>query len=121
MFKKILTALAMLYAALSWAAVDVNTASAADLDNVKGIGPAMSARILDERKKAPFKDWADFKARVKGVGDKNAAKLSEAGLTVGGAAYPGAKRGKASAKKAEAAAKNPPATPAAPASRPAAK
>lgn len=101
MFKKILAALAMLYAALSWAAVDVNTASAADLDSVKGIGPAMSARILDERKKAPFKDWADLKARVKGVGDKSAAKLSEAGLTVGGASYPGAKpaRAKAAAQK----------------------
>ena len=57
MLKKLLAALAMFYAAMSFAAVDVNTANAADLDSVKGIGPAMSTRILDERKKGPFKDW----------------------------------------------------------------
>ena len=56
MLKKLLAALAMFYAAMSFAAVDVNTANAADLDSVKGIGPAMSTRILDERKKGPFKD-----------------------------------------------------------------
>lgn len=65
MLKKLLAALAMFYAAMSFAAVDVNTANAADLDSVKGIGPAMSTRILDERKKGPFKDWPDLIARVK--------------------------------------------------------
>lgn len=87
MLKKLLAALAMFYAAMSFAAVDVNTANAADLDSVKGIGPAMSTRILDERKKGPFKDWPDLIARVQGVGGKSAAKLSTGGLTVNGAAY----------------------------------
>ena len=87
MLKKLLAALAMFYAAMSFAAVDVNTANAADLDSVKGIGPAMSTRILDERQKGPFKDWGDLIARVKGVGGKSAAKLSTGGLTVNGAAY----------------------------------
>ena len=41
----------------------------ADLDGVKGIGPVMSKRILDERKKGKFKDWPDLVARVKGLGD----------------------------------------------------
>ena len=100
MLKKLLAVLAMSWAAVSFAAVDVNTASAADLDSVKGIGPAMSTRILDERKKAPFKDWGDFVSRVKGVGAKSAAKLSTGGLTVNGAAYsaaatPAAKTAKA--------------------------
>ena len=90
MLKKLLAALAMSYAALSFAAVDVNTGTVADLDSVKGIGPAMSTRILDERKKAPFKDWADLIARVKGIGGKSAATLSTGGLTVNGAAYAGA-------------------------------
>ena len=87
MFKKLLVLLSLFYAALSFAAVDVNTASAADLDSVKGIGPGMSSRIIKERKKSEFKDWADFISRVKGVGEKNAAKFSAAGLTVNGAAY----------------------------------
>ena len=90
MFKKLLLLDAMLCCSSLFAA-DVNTATAAELDAIKGIGPAMSARIMSEREKAPFKDWEDFKTRVKGVGDKNAAKLSDAGLTVGGGAYPQAK------------------------------
>lgn len=71
------------------AAVDINQADQATLEAVKGIGPAMSARMLDERKKSPFKDWPDLIDRVKGVGAGNAARFSEAGLTVNGAAYGG--------------------------------
>lgn len=100
MLKKILAILAMLYAMSAFAAVDVNKASAADLDSVKGIGPAMSAKIIEERKKGPFKDWNDLVSRVKGIGETSAANLSEAGLTVNGAAYPGAPA-KAEAKPAK--------------------
>lgn len=90
MLKKILALVAMLYAAACFAAVDVNKASAAELDSIKGIGPAISTKILDERKKGNFKDWNDFIERVKGVGEGNAAKFSAEGLTVGGATYKGA-------------------------------
>ncbi|MEW6465566.1 MAG: helix-hairpin-helix domain-containing protein, partial [Pseudomonadota bacterium] len=100
MLKKILAILAMLYAMSAFAAVDVNKASAADLDSVKGIGPAISAKIVEERKKGEFKDWNDLVSRVKGIGETSAAKLSEAGLTVNGAAYPGAPA-KAAPAKAE--------------------
>jgi competence protein ComEA len=89
MLKKILVAMAMLYAAMSFAAVEVNKAKASDLDGVKGIGPTISAKILEERKKGDFKDWNDFIARVSGIGEGNAAKLSAAGLTVAGASYKG--------------------------------
>lgn len=72
-------------AAFAFADVDVNKADQAALDGVKGLGPVKSKAILSERKKhGEFKDWADFESRVKGVGDKSAAKLSEAGLTVNG-------------------------------------
>ena len=98
--KKILAILAMLYAAASFAAVDVNKATAAELDSVKGIGPVISSKILDERKKGNFKDWQDFIDRVKGVGEGNAAKFSAEGLTVNGSAFKGA----AAAKKDEKAA-----------------
>jgi competence protein ComEA len=87
MWKKFLAVLAMLYAVASFAAVDVNKATAAELDSVKGIGPAISSRIIDERKKGSFKDWQDFIDRVKGVGEKNAANFSEGGLTVNGSSY----------------------------------
>jgi len=87
MLKKILAFAVMLYATLAFAAVDVNKGSAAELDSVKGIGPAISAKIIEERKKGNFKDWADLIGRVNGIGDKSAAKLSDAGLTVGGASY----------------------------------
>lgn len=89
MFKKILALAVMVYAAASFAAVDVNKAGAADLDSVHGIGPSASAKIMAERKKGDFKDWADFTTRVKGIKDAKAKKLSAAGLTVNGAAYKG--------------------------------
>lgn len=87
MLKKILAIVAMLYTALAMAAVDVNKATEAQLDSVKGIGPGTSKLIMSERKKGEFKDWNDFISRVKGVGEARAANLSEAGLTVGGTAY----------------------------------
>jgi competence protein ComEA len=89
MLKKILALVAMLYAAACFAAVDVNKATAAELDSIKGIGPGISTKILDERKKGNFKDWNDFVERVKGVGEGNAAKFSSEGLTVNGAAFKG--------------------------------
>jgi len=106
MLKKILSVFLMLYAAVCFAAVDANKASAAELDSVKGIGPAMSTRILDERKKSNFKDWPDFISRVKGVGEATATKLSKEGLTVNGAEFKGAATAKAEpAKPAASAAK----------------
>ena len=116
MIKKLMLAVAMLVATMgfAFAQVDVNKADAAALDSVKGVGPSMSKKIIDERtKNGDFKDWADFQKRVKGVGDKNAKKLSTAGLQVNGQSKEGspmgaapetkstksAKAGKAEAKK----------------------
>ena len=90
MFKKFLAFFAAMSLVAAFAAVDVNKGSAAELDGIKGIGPAISAKIVDERKKGDFKDWNDFIERVKGVGDQNAVKFSAEGLTVGGASYKGA-------------------------------
>lgn len=87
MFKKILATMLALFAAAAFAAVDVNKASQAELETVKGIGPSISTKLIDERKKSPFKDWQDMVDRVKGVGEGNAARLSAEGLTVNGAAF----------------------------------
>ena len=87
MLKKLLLSIAVLAmsSGFAFAQVDVNKADQAALDGVKGIGPKMSKAILDERKKGgEFKDWVDLEVRVKGVGAKNAIKLSEEGLTVNG-------------------------------------
>jgi competence protein ComEA len=99
MLKKILAVLLMFCASLAMAAVDVNKATEAQLDAVKGIGPVTSKLILSERKKGEFKNWEDFIERVKGVGDARAAKLSTEGLTVNGSAYKVARKdSKADAK-----------------------
>ncbi|PIF77652.1 competence protein ComEA [Variovorax sp. 54] len=90
MIKKIIATLAMCFAAVSFAAVDANKGSAADLDGLKGVGPSLSKRILDARKEAEFKDWPDLMQRVKGVKEKSAAKLSAEGLTVNGQSFNGA-------------------------------
>lgn len=118
--------LALVWEAVASAAADMNNATAAQLDSVKGIGPSLSDKILDERKKSTFKDWADFISRVKGMGDKNAAKFSSEGLTVNGAGFKGDAPAAPPAAKAPAtatpAAKAPaaamPATPEAPAAAP---
>lgn len=85
MFKNFIVALAAMVASIgfAFAQVDVNKADQAALDGVKGIGPSISKKIIDERKKGgDFKDWADLEKRVKGIGEKNAVKFSQAGLTV---------------------------------------
>lgn len=102
MMKKLLMALITLVVTMgfAFAQVDVNKADAAALDTIKGIGPAKSKAILDERTKGgEFKDWADFEKRVKGIGDKNAIKLSEAGLQVNGKSKDGAAAKPAKAEK----------------------
>lgn len=102
MFKKLLAFIAAMYVAVAFAAVDANTATSAELDSIKGIGPVKSALILSERKKAPFKDWNDFVTRVKGVGTDSAVKFSAEGMTVNGASYKVGAKTDAKADKAAA-------------------
>lgn len=113
MLKKILAVLALLYAAASFAAVDVNKATAAELDAVKGIGPSTSKTIVEERKKhGDFKNWEDFITRTKGIGETKASSLSKEGLTVNGTEYKKSavkeekKEAKAEKKEEKAAAKD---------------
>ena len=87
MLKKLLAAAVVLSFISATGAVDINQATEADLDSLKGVGPATSRLILAERQKAPFADWDDLIQRVRGMGGKNAVKYSAQGLTVEGAAY----------------------------------
>ena len=71
-----------------WSDVDVNRASAADLDGLSGIGPASSTLMLNEREQhGAYLDWHDLMVRVKGIGRARAARLSAAGLTVNGTGF----------------------------------
>jgi competence protein ComEA len=69
------------------AAVDANQASQSELETIKGIGPGLSGKIVAARQQSAFKDWPDLVDRVGGVGPGNAARFSQAGLTVAGKPY----------------------------------
>lgn len=43
--------------------ININTATAAELDGLKGIGEARSKKIIEERAKAKFKDFNDLVKR----------------------------------------------------------
>ncbi len=88
MFRTFLTTVLLgLSCLVAQAAVDANKASAKELEAVKGIGPALSAKIVKARADAPFRNWDDMMKRVSGVGPVTATRLSTQGFTVGGSAY----------------------------------
>lgn len=87
MRKFLIAALFSLASLSCMAGVDVNKASAADLDSIKGVGPGTSTKIIEARKTAPFKDWNDLVKRVPGIAEKRAAQLSAQGLTVNGDSF----------------------------------
>lgn len=78
----VIAAAAMLFSAwVSAASVNVNTATAAQLEaGLAGVGATIAERIVEERKaNGPFKDANDLQTRVKGIGpvtlEKNATQL----------------------------------------------
>ena len=75
-------------AACAPAPVELNQASEIDLDGLKGIGPAMSRQMLQERQTSPYTGWPDLMRRVKGLGARKAQALSQEGLRVNGQPYP---------------------------------
>ena len=82
--------LSLLLAITSTAAIaqlDINQATQAELERLRGVGPQLSARILAAREERPFTDWEDLRRRVAGLGPVHAARLSKEGLSVAGAAF----------------------------------
>lgn len=82
--KKLLLVIASLLAfsmTPAWAAVDINTATVAELEAVNGIGPKKAQAIVDYRKKnGAFKSVDDLE-NVKGLGKASIDKM-RADLTV---------------------------------------
>lgn len=90
----------------AFAAVNINTATLEELEQLPGVGPAKAQAIIDDRtQNGKFKSAEDLK-RVKGIGDSTFDKLkSEIAVTgatsgVSATAAAGAAKAKAD-KKAE--------------------
>ena len=67
--------------------VDVNLASAAELEQVRGIGPALAMRIVKTRDgSGRYRDADDLRQRVRGIGAANLHRMQAGGLVVSGAA-----------------------------------
>jgi competence ComEA-like helix-hairpin-helix protein len=58
------------------ARIDPNYASSEELSRLPGVGPALAARIIAERERAPFGAVDDLR-RVPGIGPSLAARLAE--------------------------------------------
>lgn len=101
MFRQLIALLAAVCTLNAFAAVDVNQASRAELESVKGIGPGLSGKITEARKAGAFKDWSDLVDRVGGIGPGNAARMSQGGLTVAGSAYEGSAKAQPGASTAK--------------------
>jgi len=67
-------------------ALDVNTATAAELETIRGVGPRTAETIIKERDRGgKFASFNDLSERVRGIGQKKAQALQAAGLSVGDA------------------------------------
>lgn len=79
--------------------IDINTATAAELESLPGVGPAKAQAIVAHREVAPFKS-TDELVEVKGIGEKLYAQLKDR-VSVSGATArkPGADAGAAAEGK----------------------
>ena len=72
------------FAAPEARALDVNQASAQQLETIRGIGPRTAEIIINERERGGrFESFEDLAERVRGIGEKKAKALEAAGLQVG--------------------------------------
>jgi competence protein ComEA len=68
---------------LSAQALDLNTATAEQLTDLRGVGPRTAQIIVQERNRAgPFESLEDLSDRVRGIGLKRLQTLQAAGLRV---------------------------------------
>ena len=100
--KKLLLALvaSLMFAVSAFAAINLNTATQAELESVKGIGPAKAKAILEYRAKNGNFKTVDDLDNVKGFGKKTIDKIRN-DISVSGASTAPAKADKpaADAKK----------------------
>ena len=58
------------------AKIDINKASAEELQSIKGIGPVLAESIIEYRNATPFKTIEDIK-NVSGIGEKVFEKIQD--------------------------------------------
>ena len=75
---------ALVCAHLSVLALEINQANEAELDSIKGMGPAMTRKVLNARAEKPFINWKDLMSRVTGIGKNKAQQFSDQGVLVNG-------------------------------------
>ena len=73
---------------LSVLALEINQANEAELDSIKGMGPAMTRKVLAARTEKLFMNWKDFMTRVAGIGKAKAQQFSDQGVLVNGQSFP---------------------------------
>ena len=78
---------ALVCAQLSVFALEINQANEAELDSIKGMGPAMTRKVLNARVEKPFINWKDLMSRVTGIGKNKAQQFSDQGVLVNGLAF----------------------------------
>jgi len=78
---------ALVCAQLSVFALEINQANEAELDSIKGMGPAMTRKVLNARAEKPFINWKDLMSRVTGMGKNKAQQFSDQGVLVNGLAF----------------------------------
>lgn len=84
----------------AYAAVNINTATLDELEQLPGVGPAKAQAILDDRtQNGKYKNIEELK-RVKGIGDSTFDKLKKE-ITVTGATTGVSEAGKKTAAKAD--------------------
>jgi len=84
---KLIVAAGLALASFGANAVDLNTATAEQLQTLNGIGPKTAELIIEERERGGrFASLQDVADRVRGIGAKRLESLQAAGATVAGAA-----------------------------------
>ena len=63
-------------------ALDLNTATRAQIEQLPRIGVARAELILNARAQRPFTSWDDFRQRVPGYGEKSIQHLQGLGVTI---------------------------------------
>ena len=77
---------ALVCAHLSIFALEINQANEAELDSIKGMGPAMTRKVSAARTERLFMNWTDLMSRVTGIGKAKAQQFSDQGVLVNGLA-----------------------------------
>jgi len=79
----LLIALVFLFTGTAFAAVNINTASQAELESLQGIGPAKAKAIIEHREKSGTFASVDDLAKVSGIGQGTIKQLRDV-ITVEG-------------------------------------